>query len=157
MQPDTLISEAVIRDQAQKDGVTHLSTGVAVVRDKKILLVRRVADDFMGGHLELPGGGVDEGETIEEGARRELKEETGLTVSKVLATFPGFDYSTSKKQHVRQINFLVEVEPGDVRLDPAEHDDYIWVDIDTIDTISTSDEIRACVREALRIVEKRAI
>ena len=59
-----MLDENAIRDKAAKEGITHISTGVAVVNDGKILLVRRSIDDFLGGYYELPGGGVDDGETI---------------------------------------------------------------------------------------------
>jgi len=47
--------------------------------DYKLLLIRRAADPFKGCYA-LPGGFVDMQETLEEAARRELKEETSLTV-----------------------------------------------------------------------------
>lgn len=47
MQNNTTVSESDFREQATKDGVTHISTGVAVVRDCKILMARRIADDFL--------------------------------------------------------------------------------------------------------------
>src|SRR4051794_24649317 len=96
--------EFLFREQAKKDDITHLSTGIAVWRDNKILIVRRSAADYLGGQYELPGGGVDQGETLTEAAIREVKEETGLTVSKVITVFAGFDYSTDRKPRVRQIN-----------------------------------------------------
>lgn len=149
----TPFSEENIRLQAANDGVTHFCAGIAVARDGKVLVVRRVANDYLGGIYELPGGGVDDGETITEGAIRELKEETGLTVTNILGTFDGFDYSTNRKPLVRQINFLVEVEAGEPRLEPEEHDEYQWVDEHTIsDTINTTDEMHACIMTALRIV-----
>ena len=145
-------SEDNFRKQAEADGITHISTGVAITRDGKILLVRRATHDYLGGNYELPGGGVDEGETITEGASREVKEETGLTVSSVVTTFDGFDYSTNRKPSVRQVNFLVRVEPGDVKLQPEEHDAYLWVGPEDIKTINMSDDMRKCVTNALALV-----
>jgi 8-oxo-dGTP diphosphatase len=89
-------SESSIHETAKLDGVTHISTGVAVVRDNKILVVRRAQDDYLGGYYELPGGGVNEGEGIEQSAIREVVEETGLVVTKIIGMFQGFDYSTDK-------------------------------------------------------------
>lgn len=149
MQSNVSISEDTIRDQARRDGITHISTGIAIVRDGKILMVRRAEGDFLAGNFELPGGGVDEGETITEGAIREVKEETGLTVSKIVATFDGFDYSTDRKPHVRQINFIVEVNPSEVILDSKEHDDFIWVDANNLKDIKMSANMRQCVETAL--------
>ena len=144
-------------EQANRDGVTHISTGVAIVRDGKILMVRRAEGDFLGGNFELPGGGVDEGETITEGAIREVKEETGLTVSKIVTTFAGFDYSTDRKPHVRQINFIVEVTPSEVTLDPKEHDDFIWVDTHNLDDIKMSTNMRQCLKTAFTIISKNIL
>ena len=66
-----MIEEKLIRQKANEDGVTHFATGIAVFQDGRLLVVRRVAhDDFLAGEWELPGGGVDAGETIEQGAVR---------------------------------------------------------------------------------------
>ena len=48
----------------------------------KVLLVQRKNDPFKG-EWALPGGFLEEDEDLENGARRELKEETGLEVDKV--------------------------------------------------------------------------
>ena len=46
----------------------------------KVLLIQRAADPFKGFYA-LPGGFVDIQETLDEAARRELMEETGLETS----------------------------------------------------------------------------
>lgn len=152
MQFNSNFSEKNFQKQAKKDGITHISTGVAILRNAKILLIRRAADDFLGGVYELPGGGVDDNETITEGAIREVKEETGLTVSKIISIFDGFDYSTNKKPLVRQVNFLVEVDPGNVILDPSEHDEFIWVNKGNIKNLNMTNDMRKCIKEALKFI-----
>ncbi len=54
-----------------------LSSGVFAERDGKILVLKRAGGAVTGGWY-IPGGAFDPGETIEECARRELLEETGL-------------------------------------------------------------------------------
>jgi ADP-ribose pyrophosphatase YjhB (NUDIX family) len=54
-----------------------LSTAVFVERGDEILLLKRAGGEMTGGWY-MPGGAVDAGETVEEGARRELLEEAGL-------------------------------------------------------------------------------
>jgi ADP-ribose pyrophosphatase YjhB (NUDIX family) len=53
--------------------------GIAVLRPGAVLLVRRGRPPNRGA-WSLPGGAQELGETAEEAARRELLEETGLTV-----------------------------------------------------------------------------
>jgi 8-oxo-dGTP pyrophosphatase MutT (NUDIX family) len=55
---------------------------LVVDRDERVLLLRGAdpADPAAGSWWITPGGGLDEGESAEEGARRELAEETGLRV-----------------------------------------------------------------------------
>jgi 8-oxo-dGTP diphosphatase len=52
----------------------------AVVRQGHLLLARRTWPVALAGRWELPGGGVDEGETPVAALARELEEELGLTV-----------------------------------------------------------------------------
>ncbi|WP_230295949.1 NUDIX domain-containing protein [Deinococcus sp. 6GRE01] len=64
----------------------RMGAGVAVVRGESVLLVRR-GDNAL---WDVPGGGADAGETPEDTGRRELREETGLSVGalRVLGVFP---------------------------------------------------------------------
>ena len=49
-----------------------------IVRDGQVLLVRY--QDETGNHYNFPGGGIDKGESIRKGLRREVFEETNLRV-----------------------------------------------------------------------------
>ena len=53
------------------------AVSVAIVRSDTVLLVKRARPPSQGFYA-FPGGKVDPGETLEEAARREVAEETGL-------------------------------------------------------------------------------
>lgn len=146
---DFVLPEDDIRANAAIDGMTHLSTGVAVIRNGKILVVRREPGDYLGGSFELPGGGVDAGESLAESVTREVLEETGLRVSKVVGMFPGFEYTTPVKPKVRQLNFIVQTENDEVVLSD-EHDTYRWIEADDIDSLATTGPMRDCLKQAFK-------
>ncbi len=59
--------------------VTRLGVYGVSVRDNKILLVTKGSDGVYANLLDLPGGGVEFGESPEETLAREFQEEVGMT------------------------------------------------------------------------------
>jgi 8-oxo-dGTP diphosphatase len=56
-----------------------IGVGAVVIDGTKVLLVRR-GNEPLKGEWSLPGGAVELGETLQQGAVREVLEETGLVV-----------------------------------------------------------------------------
>ncbi len=106
-----------------------------VVRGDKILM-ERVVDGHE--YYDLPGGGIEKGETPEEAAVRELKEECGLNghvVRKLLTIY--FDSEFYDEEH----SFLMEVDEnqvestgGDPELNPEDQiiKEVKWMRLDEI-------------------------
>lgn len=141
---------------AALDGVDRLSTSVAIVHDGKILVCRRSAtEDFLPGYSELIGGGVDEGESLWDGVHREVAEESGIALSSIDARLPGFDYVDGEGCSVRVCSFIATTDSPDVRLNPDEHDAYVWIDsIDQLETdVLMTPEQRSLVENALRYLQ----
>jgi 8-oxo-dGTP diphosphatase len=56
-----------------------VGVGAVVIKDGKVLLVERGVDPNKG-LWAIPGGSLKVGETLQEGAEREIMEETGITI-----------------------------------------------------------------------------
>jgi len=60
-------------------GCVHVAAAAIFDDQRRVLLSKRLAHVHQGGLWEFPGGKLEEGEIIEEGLRRELQEELGIT------------------------------------------------------------------------------
>lgn len=62
--------------------VPHITVSAAVIRrDGQVLIAQRPAQGLLGGLWEFPGGKVEEGETLEDGLRREIVEELDAAIA----------------------------------------------------------------------------
>lgn len=106
----------------------------------RVLLVQRAPHDSMPNRWEIPGGAVDENETVVGGLAREVWEESGLEVRRFVACVGGGGagggegsldagavFRTTRGRFIFKLTFVVEVgDSAAVRLDPNEHQDYVW-------------------------------
>ncbi|NLF32230.1 MAG: A/G-specific adenine glycosylase [Planctomycetes bacterium] len=73
--------QEVLPVRTKKSATPHYEVVAAAIRrHNRYLMGRRPDDAMLGGLWEFPGGKLADGETHAEGLRRELLEETGLTV-----------------------------------------------------------------------------
>jgi 8-oxo-dGTP pyrophosphatase MutT (NUDIX family) len=92
---DTLIPKL----NSHHQDTTHVATGALIFKyasadaPTKVLLIRRAATDSMPNRWEIPGGACDlEDRSIFHSLAREVQEETGLTVKKVVEWVDGSAY-----------------------------------------------------------------
>ncbi len=101
----------------------HVTVKAIVVVEEKIVLLKKHIPSVDGhGFWELPGGGVQVGESPTEAVIREVFEETGLEVVEALPKYT-FCCNRNDKQIIG-IGFLCNVKGGTVTIS-FEHQDYI--------------------------------
>ncbi len=93
-----------------------------------LLAVKRAkTDTAFGGMWGLPGGGVNDGETVDVAAARELKEETNLEIEH-LSSEPVFELTPTLKG--TQIHLVVKsasVQPGELRPNDKDIEIISWI------------------------------
>ncbi|MGA9935148.1 MAG: NUDIX hydrolase [Nitrososphaeraceae archaeon] len=107
---------------------------VIIEQNSRILMIRRKNEPYKG-CLALPGGFVDEGERIEDAARREANEETSLNIH--LAGILGV-YSDSKRDprgHLISTVFVGIVPSDNVAVEASAQDDASeveWINLEAV-------------------------
>jgi ADP-ribose pyrophosphatase YjhB (NUDIX family) len=107
----------------------YLAVSAAIVRDGKVLVVRRARKPALNLYT-LPGGAVETGETLHEAVVREVREETALTVEPIaLAGHREVitrDADGRVERHFVILSFAARWRAGDVALSD-ELDDARWL------------------------------
>jgi ADP-ribose pyrophosphatase YjhB (NUDIX family) len=106
--------------------MSMIAVNVAVLQDNKILLTQR--DDFET--WILPGGGVEDGESIAQAAIRETKEETGLDIelTKLVGIYSRL--GNFLKGHI--VLFIGKQIGGEIKCQPGETIAVEWFTLDQI-------------------------
>lgn len=135
--------------------------GALIFNDKEeVLLVKRADnDDFFPGFWELPGGGIDYGESPQKSLKREIQEECGLTidVSYPLGIHTYIMPVNDKESQRIEITFLCLLQdPHQQVVLSHEYSAYQWVHIKNIPRFELSDYMKQVITDALNnpIVQK---
>lgn len=136
----------------KENGIQKVVVGAIIfMRESEVLLLERLPNEFKGSLVELPSGSVDADESIEDALLRETKEETNLDISDIGKYVGHFDYQSSSGKKVRQLNFVVSVYPGEVKVNPAEHTRFLFVNPESQDfqTLNISEETKEAVLSSM--------
>ena len=130
-----------------------VGVGAVIWKDDKVLLVRREKEPRVN-EWSIPGGAQIVGETLDQAVKREVKEETALTVSLsgLVDVVDGIfcDDGGAVKNHYTLVDFKVHWVSGEARAgdDVAE---VRWVSLDDIASYNLWDETERIIRKSVRL------
>ena len=132
-----------LRKKIGHDLLIGVGAGVFVYKDGKVLLQKR-RDNLC---WSMHGGSIEIGESVEDAAKRELFEETGLTANSMvlLGVFSGegmtYTYPNGDILQIVGIDYVCEDFSGEILEETDETIELKWFSIDEIpDDISPPDK-----------------
>ena len=126
----------------------------AIILDKKrerVLLIKRIG----GIHFNkwaFPGGIVERGESDEDALKREIKEEIGVKVSKIIKKIGDYEYSRENNEKTIGTSFLVSLENEEINMDKSEVAEVRWVTIEEMETLDCAPGIE---EEAMKSIYEK--
>jgi ADP-ribose pyrophosphatase YjhB (NUDIX family) len=132
-----------------------VGVGGVTIRDGRVLLMRRARAPLQG-EWSIPGGALDVGESIAEGVRREVAEETGVDV-RVLGPIGTFeriirDASGKVQYHYVILDYLCEAIGGEVRAG-SDAVDAAWVAEGEVGRLALSETATNAVGKAFEMAK----
>lgn len=128
-----------------------LAVSAAIIRDGKVLIVRR-GSGLATGVYTLPGGVVETGETLTEAAIREVREETQVVIEPVaLAGYREMiarDEAGKVKRHFAIVCFAARWIAGEPVPDPKEISEAAWRFPAELDGLKTTEGLREIIADA---------
>lgn len=111
-------------------GETRVGVGVILKNDKGEILVGKRKNSHAP-YFSIPGGHLEEGESFEDAACREILEETGIVVDavKVIAVTNDIEtWKESGKHYISVILFTDNFSGEPVLREPEKCEGWIWMD-----------------------------
>ncbi len=134
-----------------------VGVGGVVIEGERTLLIKRGSAPLQG-QWSIPGGMLELGESIEEGVRRELAEETGLEVSvgALIEVFeriiPGDDGRT--RYHFVILDYLCERVSGEAHA-ASDVTDVAWAREDELDKYGMTSVAMRVIGRAFEMGRRR--
>lgn len=129
LRPENVMNLGVMKILGTEDAMIEVVAAI-LIRDRYVLIAKRMADDKLANKWEFPGGKIEPGESPEDCLRREIMEEfhVEITVKQFFGeSIYNYDFNTI---HLKA--YLAQLERGDLK--PTSHSEYVWAEITELDS-----------------------
>jgi len=144
----------MIMDKREYPDRPYVGVGTIVFRDQEVLLVKRNKEPYKG-QWSIPGGRQMIGETAAEAAKRELLEETGVKVNKLLlvdvvdAIIP--DVEGKIEYHYTLVDYMGQWQSGESR--PGDDAQEVkWVRLNELSSYSLLEKTMNIIQKATTMI-----
>lgn len=131
--------------------MTKILVGGIIEQNGKYLLVQE-AKEKCKGKWNIPAGHLEENETIIEGAKREILEETGYNVE--LTGLVQLSNKVTEKDNWLSIIFSAKITNGSIKYNQAEILAVAWYSLEEIKSMQTDLRAKDLIIEAITKYEK---
>lgn len=118
-----------------KQAESYLATGIILIKDDKILLMRRAATGYADGYYAFVGGKCDAGESITQNAIRETQEEAGVTIAPEDLKFMHVIHRIDEGHDKNWVLFFFTADKWQgtiTNMEPIKHDILDWFPLDNL-------------------------
>jgi mutator protein MutT len=133
-----------------------IGVGAVIICKRKILLEKRKGEPGRG-KWSIPGGLVELGESAEQTAIREVKEETGLEVEKpeLIDIVDNIvrDENGEVKYHFVIVDYFVKLKGGNMKAS-SDAEELQWVPLDEVEKYDLTKTFRAFIQRNKQKLEK---
>lgn len=109
---------------------------IIIIRDGKVLLLKRASDkykDIKTDRWDIVGGRINPGTPLLENLRREIAEETKMTIIGGPQLVAAQDILKSSEKHVVRLTYIGSAEGNPVL--GEEHEEFKWMDIGELNNL----------------------
>lgn len=119
-------------EQIENICLPTVGVGVIVIRNGQVLLGKRKGAHGHGS-WSFPGGHLECNEDLQDCARREVREETGISIKNLRKRPFTNDIFVEEKRHYGTLYMIAEFDSGEPRvMEPDKCEDWRWFDWDAL-------------------------
>ena len=110
----------------------HITVELLLIKDNKVLMIKRKNTGYMDGMYALVGGHVEINESFKDAMIREAKEEIGISLNKEDMDYVCAIHTGSNSEYINLFIKADNYEGKIINTEPDKCEEIVWIDIDNL-------------------------